>query len=552
MLLTLRFLAVGMPPNSEFTCLTLAANPGRGHMNGLDWAVLIGYFGVMVAIGVWSHKRVDNVSDFFTAGGKMPWWLSGISHHMSGYSAVMFTGYAGIAYTYGVTSFITWSFPIALGIAIGSKLFAPRINRLRSRLHVASPLEYLKNRYDLKTQQALAWSGMLLKIVDVGAKWAAIATLLSVFTGISLNQGILITGTITAVYCTIGGLWADALTELGQFVIQLLAGVAMFVAVLMELGDKGLGPVSAWDEPALQGHGKPLVGDYGVVFLLAFLFIKLFEYNGGMLNQAQRYMATPNAKEAERSARLSAVLWLVWPLVLFFPMWMSPLLVESQKPDGSDSYALMTEQLLPHGLLGLVIVGFFSHTMAMCSSDANAIAAVFTRDCAPVVWRRARVWSQGQGLRVARIATVVFLGLSMAAATQVNSPAFKDIITVVIKWVAGLMGPMAIPMMLGLLRPFRRSGPTAALVSWSMGLLAFWLVNYPINWNVEGGVPLQYQVSVPLAVSLVLYVLVGFLKPEDTPERLAIIERINSDGDSSGAAAAVLESRDAVPAPMKD
>lgn len=35
-------------------------------MNGLDWTVLIGYFGVMVAIGVWSHKRVDNVSDFFT------------------------------------------------------------------------------------------------------------------------------------------------------------------------------------------------------------------------------------------------------------------------------------------------------------------------------------------------------------------------------------------------------------------------------------------------------------------------------------------------------
>ncbi len=71
-------------------------------------------------------------------------------------------------------------------------------------------------------------------------------------------------------------------------------------------------------------------------------------------------------------------------------MWMSPLLVEAQKPDGSDSYGQMTEQLLPHGLLGLVIVGFFSHTMAMCASDANAIAAVFTRDCAPVVWRPRR------------------------------------------------------------------------------------------------------------------------------------------------------------------
>jgi hypothetical protein len=124
----------------------------------------------------------------------------------------------------------------------------------------------------------------------------------------------------------------------------------------------------------------------------------------------------------------------------------------------------------------------------------------------------------------------------MAAATQVNSPAFKDIITVVIKWVAGLMGPMAIPMMLGLLRPFRRSGPTAALTSWSMGLLAFWLVNYPINWNVDGGVPLQYQVSIPLAVSLVLYIAIGFVRPEDTPGRLAIIEKINSDDDAAAVA----------------
>ncbi|MEV3859923.1 sodium:solute symporter family protein [Streptomyces sp. NPDC050095] len=511
-------------------------------MNSLDWAVLIGYFGVMVAIGIWSHKRVDDVSDFFTAGGKMPWWLSGISHHMSGYSAVMFTGYAGIAYTYGVTSFITWSFPIALGIAIGAKLFAPRINRLRSRLHVASPLEYLKNRYNLGTQQALAWSGMLLKIVDVAAKWAAIATLLSVFTGISINQGILITGVITAVYCTIGGLWADALTELGQFVIQLIAGIAMFVTVVGKLGPFG-GFFGVWDEPELHGHGKPLVGPYGTVFLLAFLFIKLFEYNGGMLNQAQRYMATGSAREATRSARLSAILWLVWPVVLFFPMWVSPLLVQAKKPDGSDSYALMTEQLLPHGLLGLVIVGFFSHTMAMCSSDANAIAAVFTRDVAPAISKKAKEqWAGSKGLLAARLTTVIFLGLSMAVATQVNSPTFKDIITVVIKWVAGLMGPIAIPMMLGLLRTFRKSGPTAALTSWALGLLAFWLVNYPISWNVDGGVPLQYQVSIPLAVSLVLYIVIGFVKPEDTPERDALIERINTDDDgpgSAGAAAAV-------------
>ena len=139
-------------------------------MNGFDWTVLIAYFGVMIAIGLWSHKRVDDVGDYFTAGGRMPWWLAGISHHMSGYSAVMFTGYAGISYQYGFTSYATWAFPIAIGVGLGAKLFAPRLNRMRARLHVSSPLEYLKDRYNLATQQALAWSGVLLKIVDVGAK----------------------------------------------------------------------------------------------------------------------------------------------------------------------------------------------------------------------------------------------------------------------------------------------------------------------------------------------------------------------------------------------
>ncbi|MDF9871822.1 sodium:solute symporter family protein [[Kitasatospora] papulosa] len=509
-------------------------------MNSLDWAVLIGYFGVMVAIGLWSHKRVDNVSDFFTAGGKMPWWLSGISHHMSGYSAVMFTGYAGIAYQYGVTSFVTWSLPIAIGIGIGAKLFAPRLNRLRSRLHVASPLEYLKNRYNIPTQQALAWSGLLLKIVDVGAKWAAIATLLSVFTGITLTQGIFITGAITAVYCTVGGLWADALTELGQFIIQLFAGLAMLFIAMSKLG--GFSSLwTVWDKLP-EGHTSPTAGPYTVTFLLAYLFIKTFEYNGGMWNQAQRYMATDSPRSATRSARLSAVLWLVWPTVLFFPMWVAPLLVEAKKPDASDSYALMTEQLLPHGLLGLVVVGFFSHTMAMCSSDANAISAVFTRDIAPVLSKSARTWSDRSGLLAARLSTLAFLGLSMALATQINSPTFKDIISVVIKWVAGLMGPIAIPFMLGLLRRFRRSGPTAALTSWAAGLLAFYLTNYNFDGSVKTDVALQYQVALPLAISLVLYVAIGFIKPEDTPERDALIEQINADdgGPTGGAAAAAV------------
>ena len=160
-----------------------------------------------------------------------------------------------------------------------------------------------------------------------------------------------------------------------------------------------------------------------------------------------------------------------------------------------------------------------------------------TRDIAPAVSRTALAWSSRVGLIAARATTLTFLGLSMAVATQVNSPTFKDIITVVIKRVAGLVGPIAIPFTLGLMRWFRKSGPTAALTSWACGLLAFYLLNYPVNDAVSGGVNLEYQISVPVAVSLVLYVVIDWIKPEDTPERDAIIAKADSDGPASASAA---------------
>lgn len=40
----------------------------------------------------------------------------------------------------------------------------------------------------------MAWCGVLLKVFDVGAKWAAIAIILQVFTGLPLTVGILISG----------------------------------------------------------------------------------------------------------------------------------------------------------------------------------------------------------------------------------------------------------------------------------------------------------------------------------------------------------------------
>src|SRR5437763_8361184 len=43
------------------------------------------------------------------AGGKIPWWLGGISHHVSGHSGVVFVAYAEVAYQYGFTLYVWWA-----------------------------------------------------------------------------------------------------------------------------------------------------------------------------------------------------------------------------------------------------------------------------------------------------------------------------------------------------------------------------------------------------------------------------------------------------------
>ncbi|HZE40847.1 MAG TPA: sodium:solute symporter family protein [Stackebrandtia sp.] len=490
-------------------------------MHILDWSMVIAYFALMIGIGVWSRRRVKTSRDFFIAGGRMPWWLTGISHHMSGYSAVMFVAYAGVAYTDGVTVYF-WGFAsIGIGVAIGSWLLAPRWNRLRSKYNVASPLEFLARRYNVGTQQALAWSGGLLKIFDVASKWLAISVLLNSLAGVPILLGILVTGCVTLAYCTAGGLWADALTDFGQFIIQGLAGMVMIWAVLDKLGGIG-GLWTMWDRLPAH-HLSPTTSKYTGLFLLVYVLVKTLEYNGGMWNLAQRYMAAPSSHAARRGAMLSAGLYLVWPLILMIPMFAAPLFIHVDDP--TTSYAAMTTRFLPAGMIGLVIAGMFSHTMAMVSSDANAIAAVITRDVLPALWRRARSFTDSQKLATGRIATVAFIVASMAIATQATS--LGGVLTIVVSWVAALMGPISVPLLLGMLPWFRRCGSRAALISWAGGLITYGLVYYAF-------VSSQTTIVVaPILASLIIYIGLGLVASERTSETDAMIDSLSTDAEGA-------------------
>jgi solute:Na+ symporter, SSS family len=479
-------------------------------MHLVDWIVLIIYFFLLISIGIWAFKKVKSSSDFFTAGGQLPWWLSGVSHHISGYSGAVFVAYAGIAYTHGFTIYVWWAFAVSIATFAGANLIAPRWALLRMAVNIQSPTEFLLTRYNKPTQQIIAWSGVIIKIFDVGAKWAAIAILLNIFAGTSFITGIILAGSVSIIYSTLGGLWADVVNDFAQFLVQLVAGTTMFIIVLAKLGNGFSGIFSIWDKlPASHSH---LFNDpYTWKFFVVMMIIDFFSYSGGTWHLATRFIASSSGKEAKKAATLSSFLYLVWPLVLFFPMFSAPIFL----PDLSEptkAYGLLSLKFLPTGLIGLVMAALFTNTMSMTSSDANTISAVITRDILPCFVNNYQNLSKKKHLIIARISTLSFTLLTIIVA--MNASHFGGVFGLIVSWFAALLGPIAIPMILGLLPIFRRCDSKIAIASIVSGIFAFILI------KLLPATTLVVEVGTPMLVSLLIYIFAGLMNKRSVPKKV--------------------------------
>ena len=468
-------------------------------MGTIDYVVIAIFFTLLIGTGVWAYfRKVKDSGDFFVAGGKLPWWLAGISHHVSGYSGAVFVAYAALAYTHGISVYVWWALTIFTGLMIGSFFMAPAWVRLRIKYNIQSPTEYLLKRYNRSTQQLIAWSGVILKLFDIAAKWAAIAILLNGFTGLPIVAGILLAGGISLIYISLGGIWADVWNDLFQFVIQLVAGITMLVVVISHLGGWQVA-IHIWDKLP-EGNTDPFRAPYGIWFVLTFLVLNFLSYNGGTWNLATRFISQPSPQSVRKSARLSAMLYLLWPLVLFFPMWCTPLFFPGiDNPE--NSYARLALEFLPQGLIGLVLASMFANTLTMTSSDANTITAVLNRDIIPFLFpgRRERI----RTLRVIRITSATFLALTIIIA--MNADHFGGVLGLIISWFAALIGPVSIPMMMGLLPVFNRMDHRAALLSIGAGFLTFLITKFMVD------VPLAAEIGSPVAIAFVVYCLTGLL-----------------------------------------
>lgn len=203
-------------------------------MNFLDVLVLMLFLVGMIAIGYWASKKMTNTSEMFSAGGKSPWWMSGISAYMTMFSAGTFVVWGGVAYRLGVVSIII-CMSMGLSALIAGYVFAGKWKESGA----TSAAEFVRNKYGNGVMQMYTWLGIITRIIGVAVALYSVAVIVCSLIPLSpdnplanangtldVNFMIVVAGLVIVLYTFMGGF--------GQYYSLILLS-SLFLCFLLSL-----------------------------------------------------------------------------------------------------------------------------------------------------------------------------------------------------------------------------------------------------------------------------------------------------------------------------
>ena len=461
-------------------------------LKAFDITVIVLYFCSLAFIG-WYFSRNQNTSDdYFRGGGRIPWFVVGLSIFGTALSAITFMAIPAKAYATD-WSYLLFNAGIVLCVPVIVLLFIP----FYRRLNVTTAYEYLEARFNAVVRILCSIAFILFQIGRMGVVLLLPSIALNVVTGFDIFLCIALMGLLSLAYTLMGGIEAVAWTEALQVVVLLGAAVAVLVTVALQLPE-GVGASLA----AASGAGKFDLGSLAFdlrqptmwTVLIATLFTNITTY-GTDQTIVQRYLTTSTEREARKGVYVNAALTIpatilfflggtaLWAFYRHFPEQLSMSVTDS---DAILPWYMSTQ--LPAGLLGLVIAGLFAAAMSTLSSSMNSAATAFVTD----IWRRLRPGRDGaRMLRVARLSTLVLGVVGVGFALMMASWEIKSLWDEFSKILGILLGGLGGLFLLGLLT--RRANSFGALC------------------GIAASVVVQIVVARGGYVNLLLYSTTGFI-----------------------------------------
>jgi len=419
----------------------------------LDYTAIAIYMVMMAGIGIFLGKYIKNVGDYFKGGNAIPWISGAISNFMTKFSTFIFVAYAGIAYSDGIIALtLIWStvLPALLGVAFFAKRWR--------RAGVITPVEYLETRFNAPVRQILSWGGVLFKLLDNMVRLYALGLFLKAATPLSLEACILICGVIVALYTVIGGLWAVVVTDVVQFIILIVATLIL-VPLTIQAGG-GLQTIM----DTIPDHFNWFNGAKGTpLFVMVYYVMILIKYSGNW-TFIQRFYSVRDEKASQKQAALTAVFFFIFPVIFLFPSLAARVIIPNlENPE--MAYVSVCLELLPHGIMGLMVAAMFAATMSVLSGEYNVTAGVLTKDIYQRLFNASA--TDKELLWVGRVMTFLLGAVITVGALYIGGfgGAFEAN-----KLFTGLFAiPMTIPLVLGI--ALKRPQPWGALATLGLGVV---------------------------------------------------------------------------------
>ncbi len=72
------------------------------HLSPVDLVIIVFYFALVLAIGLYLREQANTSNDFFLAGREMTAWVAGLAFLSANLGSLELMGWAGNAYKYGI------------------------------------------------------------------------------------------------------------------------------------------------------------------------------------------------------------------------------------------------------------------------------------------------------------------------------------------------------------------------------------------------------------------------------------------------------------------
>lgn len=406
-------------------------------MSTPDIVVFIIYLLGTITVALAFMRRNNSLGEMFGAGGRAPWWVSGLSAYMTLFSAGSFVVWGGLAYRQGLVA-VTVLVVIGLSGLITAYWIAPRWKLLE----VASPAEFVEKRFGSAVKQYITWALIVVRVISSAIALYALAAVLDPLLFHSSEPSfarsaalIAVLGAVVVGYTMIGGLWAVLMTDVLQFIILTVAVVFIVVMAFSQLG--GVSELQSVMTPEFL---QPINADFTVIVLVGWVLTHTFVL-GADWAFVQRHIAVPKPADARKSMLLFSALYIISPCIWLAPAMFYRLIDADANPE--QAYILISAALLPVGMLGLMAAAMFSATASMISSQINVFAGSLTNAffSGPETDEGKQVWA-------GRIMTVVIGAVIVVVALSV--PFLGGAQTVVFALMSLLISPIFAPVLWGL------------------------------------------------------------------------------------------------------